>query len=123
MYKLLRRLFPRWYYNREFKRLDPLLRKLAVPFELPYLEMEMWGPPLSREVLGDLYAFIFFGTPHNCPDQFLVEAAEYMRDMAEDDGFDKMNDFTLYYNREKRIIRKKIRELIRSNKPNSKQDL
>lgn len=123
MYKLYRKFFPQWYYNREFKRLDPLVRKLAVPFEPPYLQVEEWGPPLSHDTLGDLYAFIFFGTPHSCTDEFIVSAADYMRQMAEEKGFDKTHDFIVYFERQRRKFRKRMMALIKSEKEKSKQNL
>jgi hypothetical protein len=115
MYKLYRKLFPGWYYNREFKRLDSLVRRLAVPFEPGFLSLEFWGPPLTQEALGDLYSFIFFGTSHNCEDDNIVYAAEYLQDMAEECSFDKMADFTRYYKKQKRRLYKRIQSLIKQH--------
>jgi hypothetical protein len=119
MNKLYRRFFPRWYYNRELKRLDPLIRKLAVPFDSSYTHTKLWGPPLSKDVLGDLYAYIFFDTPLTCTDSHLREVAEYLQSISRSGGFLCMDDILGYFKRKHKDIHRFVNKVVRNAVNNS----
>jgi hypothetical protein len=103
MYKILRRLFPRWYYKREFLRLQGLLLKLDTPCFTPHIP--------------EVYAHVFFGSPCNIEHlrPGVEESMSYLRDVAEENKFDKMHDFRVYYRRMSRRTFRKAKQMIKES--------
>lgn len=103
MYKILRKFFPKWYYKREFFRLQALLFRLNIPCFTPHVP--------------DVYAHIFFGT--SCDIERLrpgvEESMTYLREIAEEGKFDKMRDFLVYHRKMGKNVLKKVKASIRES--------
>lgn len=103
MYKILRKWFPKWYYKREFIRLQALLHKLETPCFTFHI--------------SEVYAHIFFGSPCNIENlrPGVEESMTYLREVAEENRFDKMGDFIKYHRDLTRRTLKKTKRMIRES--------